>query len=146
MIIMSEYSISRAKTFSWVGLITAVFSLITTHSVVLQFVLLGLGAVMFTLAALRIARNTATNTLASKKVLLALSSIAAASFLIRFAILLATSQPARYGEYSTGANPLIQGIASNTNAFYLASLVLLLGATLVALVAVYLPKRSSAHP
>ena len=144
---MNNNSVSRARVFSWIGLIMAVLSIFTTHSVLPQMVLLGLGAVMFIMAAFRVFRMTASNTLASKKTLVALSSIAAGSFFIRFAILLATSVPARYGEYATSeTNQLVQAIAANTNIFYLASLVLLLGATLIALVAVYLPKRSSASP
>jgi hypothetical protein len=94
---MNNDSITRVQAYSWIGLIMAVLSAFVTQSVLLQIVLLGLGAAMFIMATFRIIIMGASSTLASKKTLVALSSVAAGSFFTRFAILLATAQPARYG-------------------------------------------------
>ena len=135
----------RSRQLAWLGVGAALLSMLTTSSAVLQFICLTLGAILFIMSAQRLPADTGAKGLPSRTSLIVLLGIAAASFVLRFGLLLAVSTPARYADYlpETGP-PATQFIAANTTFFYLFSVLMMFGATLGAALALFGRKQRTA--
>ena len=135
----------RSRQLAWLAVGAALLSMLTTRSAVLQFICLTLGAILFIMSAQRLTADTGAKGLPSRRALIVLLGIAAASFVLRFVLLLAVSTPAPYADYmpETGP-PVTQFIAANTTFFYLFSVLVMFGATLGAALALFGSKQRAA--
>ncbi|QRQ80161.1 hypothetical protein [Glutamicibacter protophormiae] len=135
----------RSRQLAWLGVGAALLSMLTTRSVALQFICLTLGAILFIMSAQRLPADTGSKGLPSRTTLVVLLGIAAASFVLRFVLLLAVSTPTRYADYmpETGP-PATQFIAANTTFFYLFSVLMMFGASIGAALALFGRKQRTA--
>ncbi|MFJ2621697.1 hypothetical protein [Glutamicibacter sp. NPDC087344] len=134
----------RSRKLAWLGVGTALFSLFFTYSMLAQFICLTLGAILFIMAAQRLPGETISMGLPARKFLVLLLTLAAGSFVLRFGLLLALSTPARYADYLQPTGPqAIGGIAASTTLFTLISMLVMLGVSLGAALALFGRKQRS---